>query len=209
TPAPGRPRVPSCRPETAAEVRTTCTVPWSVEWKQPPLLVRLVLILRLDHKGSVLLRSVLTFQNLRTLPVDQTHHPVLDLLHEPLLIGGTCAGEQGGTWLGLGVLWYFQDLVTAHTHDLDMAVVDGAEPPLLVLLVVAVPQVDVRTVLGGSAGDVEDTVALGILKDIGHFEVDPRGQSFLLLLFLVLLRGRLDRKSTRLNSSHVSISYAV
>src|SRR5699024_3178872 len=113
------------------------------EWKQPPLLVWPALVLRLGHQGSVLLRPVLTFQNLRTLPVDQTHHPVLDLLHEPLLIGGTCAGEQGGTWLVLGISWHLQDLVTAHPHDLDMAVVDRGEPPLLVLLVVALPQVDV------------------------------------------------------------------
>src|SRR5690606_40854631 len=72
----------------------------------------------------------------------------------------------------------------------------------------ALPGIDTR-IAGGRLADGVAEGAIGVLHEIGrdrHPGPGPGGQSF---LGQVDLGEGKDRKSTRLNSSHVKISYAV
>src|SRR5699024_12150187 len=62
-----------------------------------------------------------------------------------------------------------------------------------------------KSPLPGQAGGQQRLLLVGIAAGIG--ELQPFGGAF--AQFEAQAAGQIDRKSTRLNSSHVSISYAV
>src|SRR3712207_9016054 len=70
-----------------------------------------------------------------------------------------------------------------------------------------------RTEIGGIANDRRSTVPIGITIGWPDLAADAddtvRGKSDTPLVAVILRAVRQDRKSTRLNSSHAHISYAV
>src|SRR5439155_862117 len=63
--------------------------------------------------------------------------------------------------------------------------------------------------LGLGRGLTGDTVGSAYIPSVARLEQDVRLASGVAGFVASLGQGRLDRKSTRLNSSHVAISYAV
>src|SRR5690242_21126954 len=81
------------------------------------------------------------------------------------------------------------------------------------------PEISERSFLKGEGLFLRDRIPFVALRKNGIFKTlpcqegtrDRRSQVLLIFVFLFLfreLRGQIDRKSTRLNSSHMSTSYA-
>src|SRR5690625_6580502 len=88
----------------------------------------------------------------------------------------------------------------------------GVIPPLLTPLTadgrLDVPSLE-RLIEHHLAGGVDGLFVLGSSGEVAFFEDEMREQVLTAAVRLVAGRVPVDRKSTRLNSSHVAISYAV